>query len=114
MKTNLENASYTSNWLNYWLNSPVIFDPEDKRLIHLKGKLVYAGNTPMEVLKEANGKSVSSYSVGAIGAMRRGRLYRFVSMDRSSNYPFIVKEAKILEKCAFTPERHFPCIIICK
>ena len=89
----------------------IIFDPKDKRLIHLKGKLVYAGNTPMEVLKEANGKSVSSYS---IGAMRRGRLYRFVSMDRSSNYPFIVKEAKVRDNYAYIPERHFPCIIICK
>ena len=92
----------------------IIFDPEDKRLIHLKGKLVYAGNTPMEVLKEANGKSVSSYSVGAIGAIRRGRLYKLVSMDRSSNYPFIVKEAKVLNKYAYIPEHHFPCIIICK
>ena len=92
----------------------IIFDPKDKRLIHLKGKLVYAGNTPMEVLKEANGKSVSSYSVGAIGAIRKGRLYRFVSMDRSSNYPFIVKEAKVFNKYAYIPERHFPCIIICK
>ena len=99
-----------------YVMTDIIFDPEDKRLIHLKGKLVYAGNTPMEVLKEANGKSVSSYSVGAIGAMRRGRLYRFVSIeiDRSSNYPFIVKEAKVLNKYAFVPERHFPCIIICK
>ena len=92
----------------------IIFDPKDKRLIHLKGKLVYAGNTPMEVLKEANGKSVSSYSVGAIGAMRRGRLYRFVSKDTSSNYPFIVKEAKVRDNYAYIPERHFPCIIICK
>lgn len=97
-----------------YVMTDIIFDPEDKRLIHLKGKLVYAGNTPMEVLKEANGKSVNSYSVGAIGAMRRGRLYRFVSKDTSSNYPFIVKEAKMLDKCAFVPERHFPCIIICK
>ena len=95
-----------------YVMTDIIFDPEDKRLIHLKGKLVYAGSTPMEVLKEANGKAVSSYSIGAIGAIRKGRLYRFISMDRSSNYPFIVKEAKMLEKCAFTPERHFPCIII--
>ena len=100
-----------------YVMTDIIFDPEDKRLIHLKGKLVYAGNTPMEVLKEANGKSVSSYSVGAIGAMRQGRLYRFVSMesmDRSSNYPFIVKEAKVRDNYAYIPERHFPCIIICK
>ena len=147
MKTNLENASYTSNWLNYWLNSPVmdknminecfysnlkntcenqeeltytsediINNPEDKRLVHLKGKQVFAGNSPTEVLEEANGKSVSSYSVGAIGAIRKGRLYRFVSIeiDRSSNYPFIVKEAKVRDNYAYIPERHFPCIIICK
>ena len=62
-KNNMETDEYVM--------TDIIFDPEDKRLIHLKGKLVYAGNTPMEVLKEANGKSVSSYSVGAIGAMRR-------------------------------------------
>ena len=97
-----------------YVMTDIIFDPEDKRLIHLKGKLVYAGNTPMEVLKEANGKSVSSYSIGAIGAMRRGRLYRFVSMDRSSNYPFIVKEAKVRDNYAYIPERHFPCVIIWK
>ena len=99
-----------------YVMTDIIFDPKDKRLIHLKGKLVYAGNTPMEVLKEANGKSVSSYSVGAIGAMRRGRLYRLVSIeiDTSSNYPFIVKEAKVRDNYAYIPERHFPCIIICK
>ena len=97
-----------------YVMTDIIFDPEDKRLIHLKGKLVYAGNTPMQVLKEAHGKSVSSYFVGAIGSIRNGMLYWFVSMDRCSNYPFIVKEAKVFNKYAYIPERHFPCIIICK
>ena len=92
----------------------IIFDPKDERLIHLKGKLVYAGNTPMGVLKEANGQACSP---NGFGAVRPGKLYRFVSKDTSSNCPFIVQEIKMSDNnesnnCSYVHELHFPCIII--
>ena len=146
MKTNLENASYTSNWLNYWLNSPVmdknminecfysnlkntcenqeeltytsediIKNPEDKRLVHLKGKQVFAGNSPTEVLEEANGKASSP---NGFGATRPGKLYRFISKDTSSNKPFIVQEVRLSDSndsnCSYIHELNFSCIIIQK
>ena len=146
MKTNLENASYTSNWLNYWLNSPVmdknminecfysnlkntcenqeeltytsediIKNPEDKRLVHLKGKQVFAGNSPTEVLEEANGKASSP---NGFGATRPGKLYRFISKDTSSNKPFIVQEVRLSDSndsnCSYIHELNFPYIIIKK
>ena len=146
MKTNLENASYTSNWLNYWLNSPVmdenminecfysnlkntcenqeeltytsediIKNPEDKRLVHLKGKQVFAGNSPTEVLEEANGKASSP---NGFGATRPGKLYRFISKDTSSNKPFIVQEVRLSDSndsnCSYIHELNFPYILIKK
>ena len=146
MKTNLENASYTSNWLNYWLNSPVmdkniindcfysnlkntcenqeeltytsediIENSKDKRLVHLKGKQVFAGNSPTEVLEEANGKARSP---NGFGATRPGKLYRFISKDTSSNKPFIVQEVRLSDSndsnCSYIHELNFPCIIIKK
>ena len=146
MKTNLENASYISNWLNYWLNSPVmdknminecfysslkntcenqeeltytsediIKNPEDKRLVHLKGKQVFAGNSPTEVLEEANGKARSP---NGFGATRPGKLYRFISKDTSSNKPFIVQEVRLSDSndsnCSYIHELNFSCIIIQK
>ena len=146
MKTNLENASYTSNWLNYWLNSPVmdknminecfysnlkntcenqeeltytskdiIGNPEDKRLVHLKGKQVFAGNSPTEVLEEANGKASSP---NGFGATRPGKLYRFISKDTSSNKPFIVQEVRLSDSndsnCSYIHELNFPYILIKK
>lgn len=146
MKTNLENASYTSDWLNYWLNSPVmdknminecfysnlkntcenqeeltytsediIKNPEDKRLVHLKGKQVFAGNSPTEVLEEANGKASSP---NGFGATRPGKLYRFISKDTSSNKPFIVQEVRLSDSndsnCSYIHELNFPYIIIKK
>lgn len=93
----------------------IIFDPKDKRLIHLKGKLVYAGNTPMEVLKEANGKASSP---NGFGATRPGKLYRFISKDTSSNKPFIVQEVRLSDSndsnCSYIHELNFPYIIIKK
>ena len=146
MKTNLENASYTSNWLNYWLNSPVmdknminecfysnlkntcenqeeltytsediIENSKDKRLVHLKGKQVFAGNSPTEVLEEANGKASSP---NGFGATRPGKLYRFISKDTSSNKPFIVQEVRLSDSndsnCSYIHELNFPYIIIKK
>ena len=146
MKTNLENASYTSNWLNYWLNSPVmdknminecfysnlkntcenqeeltytskdiIGNPKDKRLVHLKGKQVFAGNSPTEVLEEANGKASSP---NGFGATRPGKLYRFISKDTSSNKPFIVQEVRLSDSndsnCSYIHELNFPYILIKK
>ena len=146
MKTNLENASYTSNWLNYWLNSPVmdknmindcfysnlkntcenqeeltytsediIKNPEDKRLVHLKGKQVFAGNSPTEVLEEANGKASSP---NGFGATRPGKLYRFISKDTSSNKPFIVQDVRLSDSndsnCSYIHELNFPYILIKK
>lgn len=146
MKTNLENASYTLNWLNYWLNSPVmdknminecfysnlkntcenqeeltytsediIENSKDKRLVHLKGKQVFAGNSPTEVLEEANGKASSP---NGFGATRPGKLYRFISKDTSSNKPFIVQEVRLSDSndsnCSYIHELNFPYIIIKK
>ena len=98
-----------------YVMTDIIFDPEDKRLIHLKGKLVYAGNTPMEVLKEANGKASSP---NGFGATRPGKLYRFISKDTSSNKPFIVQEVRLSDSndsnCSYIHELNFPYIIIKK
>ena len=93
----------------------IIFDPEDKRLVHLKGKQVFAGNSPTEVLEEANGKARSP---NGFGATRPGKLYRFISKDTSSNKPFIVQEVRLSDSndsnCSYIHELNFSCIIIQK
>ena len=112
--SNLKNTCENQEELTY-TSEDIIKNPEDKRLVHLKGKQVFAGNSPTEVLEEANGKASSP---NGFGATRPGKLYRFISKDTSSNKPFIVQEVRLSDSndsnCSYIHELNFPYIIIKK
>ena len=112
--SNLKNTCENQEELTY-TSEDIIKNPEDKRLVHLKGKQVFAGNSPTEVLEEANGKASSP---NGFGATRPGKLYRFISKDTSSNKPFIVQEVRLSDSnnsnCSYINELNFPYIIIKK
>ena len=112
--SNLKNTCENQEELTY-TSEDIIKNPEDKRLVHLKGKQVFAGNSPTEVLEEANGKASSP---NGFGATRPGKLYRFISKDTSSNKPFIVQEVRLSDSndsnCSYIHELNFPYILIKK